>query len=147
MLPGAGDRPQDPARAVGAGVQLGAEPASAAAMLPAAPLAARCALQVVLSSSSSPSAGRLGRSASKTTSHQPPRHPRRQRWQTLDHRPRASGRSRHGAPVRQIQRAAPTKRRSAAPSRFQTRGICGSTSSSDTHWASSRRVLGMAVSP
>jgi hypothetical protein len=41
MLAGAGDQPEDAARAVGADVQLGAQPA--------APLAARWALQVVLS--------------------------------------------------------------------------------------------------
>ena len=53
--------------------------ASAVAELPTAPLAARWALQVVLSSSSNPSAGRFGRSASKISSHQPRRHQRRQR--------------------------------------------------------------------
>src|SRR3984957_4126570 len=81
-------------------------------MPPFSPAAQRCARIVVLSiicnASSSPP---LSASPCNRTSHTPDSHQRRNCRQIEFQLPNTSGRSRHGAPVRQIQRAPSNTRR------------------------------------
>ena len=98
-------------------VDLGAEPAPRTAEgvtlnPPFSPAAQRCArtmvLSIICSMSRSPP---LSASACRMTSHTPERHQRRYCRQTEFQLPNWSGRSRHGAPVRQTQSAPSNTRR------------------------------------
>ena len=61
---------------------------------------------------------------------------RRKRWKTEFHCPNATGRSRHGAPVRAIQSTASRKRRLSAPERPRSPGLPGSSGATRFHCAS-----------
>ena len=107
-------RPNGQTDRIATEVDFGAEPAARTAESlglgpPFSPAAQRCArmmvLSIICSMSRSPP---LSASACKITSHTPERHQRRNCRQTEFHLPNWSGRSRHGAPVRQIQ-SAPSK--------------------------------------
>jgi CheY-like chemotaxis protein len=116
---------------IAAEMDLGREPAARTAKLlelnhPFSPAAQRCARIVVLSiicnasNAPPPSANPCNR-----TSHTPHSHQRRNCRQTEFQLPNASGRSRHGAPVRQIHNIPSSTRRWLAGGAPATRGRDG----------------------
>src|SRR6516164_5694671 len=76
------------------------------------------------------------RRALKTRSQTPFRAQRQKRVYTVNHLPNASGRSRHGEPVRAIQRTASINRRLSRPLPPGSPTLPGSSGAIRSHWAS-----------
>jgi hypothetical protein len=88
----------------------------------------------------------LATSASRIASNIPASHHRANLHQTVFHLPKRSGRSRHGEPVRAIQKIPSRTRRLSIEGRQARQRIGGRTGASSTHVASSMRFRSKAGS-